>query len=97
MRVLTRRRDPPGSGDTVSATSIRDPNERFSALTTLLGRIEERHGLADWVAVSDTDEFWWTPDTDLRGLLAGVPEDAVCQLRSEAFSSPPGPSHASPR
>jgi hypothetical protein len=58
MRVLTRRRDPPGSGDAVSATSIRDPNERFSALTTLLGRIEERHRLADWVAVSDTDEFW---------------------------------------
>jgi hypothetical protein len=66
-------------GDAVSATSIRNPNERFSALTTLLGDIEERHGLglADWVAVSDTDEFWWTPDTDLRGLLAGVPEDAV--------------------
>ena len=64
-------------GDAVTATRIGDPNERFLALSRLLTEIEERHGAADWVAVSDTDEFWWTPDSDLPRLLSRVPDNIV--------------------
>lgn len=64
-------------GAAVSAMRIGDPNERFVALSRLLSEIEARHGAADWVAVSDTDEFWWTPESDLPGLLSRLPEDFV--------------------
>ena len=46
-------------GDAVTAETIADPNDRFAALRRLVHRIEARHGQAQWVAVSDTDEFWW--------------------------------------
>ena len=69
-------------GDAVTATRIGDPNERFSALSRLLTKIEERYGAADWVAVSDTDEFWWTPDSDLPRLLSRVP-DSVIAINSD--------------
>ena len=64
-------------GDAVTVETIADPNERFAALGRLLARIEARHGLAQWVAISDTDEFWWQPGTGLAGLLASVPAKAL--------------------
>lgn len=64
-------------GDSVISTRIGDPYERYRALSGLLAKLEERHGAADWVAVSDTDEFWWAPDSDLPRLLSRVPENVV--------------------
>jgi hypothetical protein len=64
-------------GDAVTATRIGDPYERYLALSRLLATIEERHGAADWVAVSDTDEFWWTPDSDLPRLLSRIPDGVI--------------------
>ena len=64
-------------GDAVTAVRIGDPNDRFLALSRLLSEIEERRGAADWVAVSDTDEFWWTPDSDLPRLLSQMPAPLV--------------------
>jgi hypothetical protein len=63
--------------DAVTSTRIGDPYERYLALAKLLTTIEEQHGTVDWVAVSDTDEFWWTPDDELRRLLARVPDSLV--------------------
>lgn len=63
--------------DAVTVATFRDPAERFAALPGLLARIEERYGAADWVAVSDTDEFWWTPEADLRSTLARIPDRLV--------------------
>jgi hypothetical protein len=63
-------------GDAVTAETIADPNDRFAALRRLLRRIEARHGQAQWVAVSDTDEFWWLPGVDLRELVSQVPAEA---------------------
>jgi hypothetical protein len=64
-------------GDAVTVLRIENPNERFAALSALLDRIERQRGDIDWVAVSDTDEFWWAPGTDLSSLLAGVPATTV--------------------
>ena len=64
-------------GDTVSSTRIVDPYERYSALSRLLHAIEDRHGSVAWCAVSDTDEFWWAPDTDPRRLLEPAAEGTV--------------------
>src|SRR5262249_24176901 len=61
----------------VTATTIRGPNDRFAALAGLFARIEARFGAVDWLAVSDTDEFWWAPDTDLRDLLARLRPEIV--------------------
>src|SRR5262249_23141123 len=61
-------------GDVVTSMRIGDPYERYRALAELLTKIEERHGAVDWVAVSDTDEFWWTPDWELGQLLSRVPD-----------------------
>jgi hypothetical protein len=52
-------------------------NERFASLGRLLHRIEARHGPAQWVAISDTDEFWWQPGNGLASLLASVPAGVV--------------------
>ena len=64
-------------GDAVTVEVIQDVNERFVSLGRLLRRIEARHGPAQWVAVSDTDEFWWQPGSGLAGLLASVPARAI--------------------
>ena len=63
-------------GDAVTAETIADPNDRFAALRRLMHRIEARHGQAQWVAVSDTDEFWWYPGGTLRELVLRVPASA---------------------
>ena len=65
------------SGSAVSSMRIGSPYERYRALAKLLTAIEERYGRVDWIAVSDTDEFWWTPDDELGRLLARVPESMV--------------------
>lgn len=60
-------------GGAVTRTQIASPNDRFAALVALLARAESRHGPAQWVAVSDTDEFWWGPDLELGAVLRSVP------------------------
>ncbi len=62
-----------GFGDAVTRASVASPNDRFAALVALLARAEERHGPARWVAVSDTDEFWWGPGVDLNSTLRSIP------------------------
>lgn len=47
--------------------------DRYVALGALLSRAEARLGEARWVAVSDTDEFWWAPIAGVGTLLASVP------------------------
>jgi len=64
-------------GDSVTSTRIDDRFERYNALARLLLAIESEHGTVDWVAVSDTDEFWWTPDWEMRDLLSRVPDTLV--------------------
>jgi Glycosyl transferase family 2 len=64
-------------GDAVTAETIADPNDRFAALRRLVRRIEARHGQAQWVAVSDTDEFWWDAGGTLRDLMSRVPAIAI--------------------
>jgi len=61
----------------VGAVRIADANGWGSALRTLLERIDDRGDRDSWVAVSDTDEFWWAPASDLRRLLAEVSSDVV--------------------
>jgi len=64
-------------GDSVTAMRIDDPYHRYLALSQLFQQIEARHGAVDWCAVSDTDEFWWAPDRDLRDVLSDVADAAV--------------------
>jgi len=64
-------------GDAVTVEVIQDVNDRFASLGRLLHRIEARRGPAQWVAISDTDEFWWQPGNGLASLLASVPPSAV--------------------
>ena len=64
-------------GNAVTSMRIDDRFERYRALAKLLATIEQEHGTVDWVAVSDTDEFWWTPECELRRLLSRVPDHLV--------------------
>src|SRR5215471_10779274 len=52
---------------TVARTT--SPHDWGSALCSLLQRYEEQYGSAGWVAVSDPDEFWWTPEAPLASLV----------------------------
>ncbi|MEO8485248.1 MAG: glycosyltransferase family 2 protein [Betaproteobacteria bacterium] len=61
----------------VTSISLRDPDDRLTALPPLVQRIEAKHGPASWVAVSDTDEFWWHPGPDLRATLARLPSEVI--------------------
>ena len=60
------------------ALTIDLQNILFDAFEGLLvHRIEARHGQAQWVAVSDTDEFWWDAGGTLRDLVSRVPANAI--------------------
>ena len=48
-------------GDAITHLRLASFHARHVALGTLLARAEARLGEARWVAVSDTDEFWWAP------------------------------------
>ena len=54
-----------------------DLSRRLPALVEAFRRVEERFGAVDWAGVSDTDEFWWAPETDLRALLGEIPRDVI--------------------
>ena len=69
----------------VTATTIREPTDRFAVLPGLLARIEARFGAVAWLAVSDTDEFWWAPEADLRDLLARMPAEFVAINSDQKF------------
>lgn len=64
-------------GDAVTHASVASPNDRYVALAALLDRVEARHGAARWIAVSDTDEFWWAPVAGIGAVLASLPSDAL--------------------
>jgi hypothetical protein len=63
--------------NSISVARTKNPHDWGSALYTLLQRCEERYGSAGWVAVSDPDEFWWTPEAPLASLVAAAPEHVV--------------------
>lgn len=64
-------------GDAVTHATVASPNERYVALAALLDRAESRHGEARWIAVSDTDEFWWAPTAGIGTVLDRLPADAL--------------------
>lgn len=64
-------------GAAVTHTTVASPNERYVALAALLDRAEARHGEAQWIAVSDTDEFWWAPVAGIGSVLGSLPAEAL--------------------
>lgn len=64
-------------GDAITHLRLASFHARHVALGTLLARAEARLGEARWVAVSDTDEFWWAPLPGIGALLASVPPEAL--------------------
>lgn len=64
-------------GDAVTQLRLARFAARYVALQTLLARAEARLGEARWVAVSDTDEFWWAPIASVAELLLSVPDEAL--------------------
>ena len=64
-------------GDAVRYRSFPDFHTRQTQRHAMLHElIDETGGAVEWAAISDTDEFFWSP-TPLRELLAGVPDDIV--------------------
>lgn len=47
------------------------------ARTRLFRLIEDRRGPIEWAAVSDTDEFWWTPGGTVCDVVRGLPHGAM--------------------
>ena len=45
-------------------------------ILTELARLAQREG-ADWIVPIDADEFWWTPQGDLRSQLAAIDAAAI--------------------
>ncbi len=54
-----------------------DVDGRLPALVEAFHRVERHHGPVEWAGVSDTDEFWWSPDSSLGSILGQVPGDAL--------------------
>ncbi|MCZ7535449.1 MAG: glycosyltransferase family 2 protein [Acidimicrobiia bacterium] len=77
-------------GDQVSSTKFRDFIERRSIRMVMLGALKERYPGIEWAGVSDTDEFWWGPEGDMRSALAGVPEDRVAVNYEQKLYLPTG-------
>jgi hypothetical protein len=63
-------------GDSASYQRFDDFHDRQLVRTAMLDALRARYTV-DWAGVADTDEFFWSPDTDMRGLLAEAPSDAV--------------------
>jgi len=63
-------------GDSVSYQRFDDFHDRQLVRTAMLDDLRSRHSV-EWAGVADTDEFFWSPGTDMPGLLAGAVDDAV--------------------
>jgi hypothetical protein len=63
-------------GDAVSYQRFDSFHDRQLVRTAMLDALRSR-GPVEWAGVADTDEFFWAPDTDMKGLLAGAPDDIV--------------------
>lgn len=63
-------------GDSVSYQRFDDFHDRQLVRTAMLDDLRARHAV-EWAGVADTDEFFWSPGTDMRGLLAGAADDTV--------------------
>ena len=65
-------------GEAVSTVLFEgDISARLPALVAAFRRVEERLGPVDWAGVSDTDEFWWAPETGLSTILGKAPRDTL--------------------
>jgi hypothetical protein len=65
-------------GDAVSARIVAgDAGDLLPALVEAFHSVEDSHGSIDWVGVSDTDEFWWSPNADLTTILNEAPPEIV--------------------
>jgi hypothetical protein len=65
-------------GDQVSTVRFDDyVNWRRPIRGVMLASIKERFGTVDWAGVSDSDELWYVDGTDMRTVLAEVPDDIV--------------------
>ncbi|MCU1430165.1 MAG: glycosyltransferase family 2 protein [Actinomycetia bacterium] len=64
-------------GDAVSTTRFTDFMKRQDVRVQMLDDVRRQHGEVDWVGVSDSDEFWWAPGTNMRDVLADVPADKI--------------------
>jgi glycosyl transferase family 2 len=65
-------------GSAVTHLRFADFGERQRVRTRMLRDLDARFGRAQWVGVSDTDEFWWTPRENASALLADVPAEVPC-------------------
>jgi hypothetical protein len=67
-----------GYGDAVTSLVFGgDGSRRMPALVEAFRRVEERFGAVDWAGVSDTDEFWWAPGTDLKAIFEEIPQGTL--------------------
>ena len=80
--IVTNNRSADGTRDIVLdyarrgvATLIDEFDDDYdqSAWVTRMARLATRDLAADWIINSDTDEFWWPGDGDLKATLAAVP------------------------
>ncbi len=63
-------------GDATSYQRFEDFHDRQLVRTAMLDDLRSRHAV-EWAGVADTDEFFWSPGTDMNGLLASAPDDAM--------------------
>ncbi len=63
-------------GDSASYERFDDFHDRQLVRTAMLDALRDRYSV-DWAGVADTDEFFWSPGTDMAGVLAGAPDDAL--------------------
>jgi hypothetical protein len=63
---------------------IREEDDDYSQgrWVTRMARLAATEHGADWVINNDADEFWWTADHDLAGLLAAVPP-SIAAVRAQ--------------
>lgn len=65
-------------GKDVTSITFTDFSRRQAARMECLLRIRDRfHCTPQWVGVSDTDEFFWAADRDMRAMLDDVPPDVA--------------------
>jgi hypothetical protein len=63
-------------GDRASYQRFDSFHDRQIVRTALLGALRDRHPVT-WAGVADTDEFFWSPDGDMKSVLAAAPADAM--------------------
>jgi hypothetical protein len=62
-------------GDSVTTTIFSDFYTRQVTRSELVESVRDRFGEPAWVGVSDSDEFWWAPGTNIKEILADAPPE----------------------